>query len=160
MFLFDKIFSHHGVVFQNETFEWVIQMFWTCSLLWSQLNIQLWLFSWRVSCYRLSIIFFSKKFVTFWWVTWGGGGSSEKMTKCDMGGGGVKNGHFRSDILFAWPLTWLLYEQNLLCVILMECCMIILRCACSVRGAANRMWFNYLLIVLITSLTNTHLNCG
>ena len=36
----------------------------------------------------------------------GGGGSNQKMTKCDMGGGGgVKNHDFRSDILFAWPLT-------------------------------------------------------
>ena len=37
-------------------------------------------------------------------MTWGGGGSKEKMTKCDMGGGGLKNGPFWSDILFAWPL--------------------------------------------------------
>ena len=27
------------------------------------------------------------------------------MTKCDMGGGGLKNGPFWSDILFAWSLT-------------------------------------------------------
>ena len=33
--------------------------------------------------------------------------------------------------------------------------MIILR-----RGVANRMGFNYLLIVPITSQTNTHLSCG
>ena len=33
----------------------------------------------------------------------GGGGSNQKMTKCDMGGGGVKNPDFRSDVLFAWP---------------------------------------------------------
>ena len=33
--------------------------------------------------------------------------------------------------------------------------MIILR-----PGVANRMGFNYLLIVLITSQTNTHLSCG
>ena len=26
------------------------------------------------------------------------------MTKCDMGGGGLENGPFWSDILFAWPL--------------------------------------------------------
>ena len=51
------------------------------------------------------LLFFTEKFVTFCRVTWGGGRSREKMTKCDMGGGGLKNGPFWGDILFAWPLT-------------------------------------------------------
>ena len=34
----------------------------------------------------------------------GGGGSREKMTKCDMGGGELKNGPFWRDILFAGHL--------------------------------------------------------
>ena len=35
----------------------------------------------------------------------GGGGSNQEMTKCDMGGRGVKNPDFRSDVLFVWPLS-------------------------------------------------------
>ena len=42
----------------------------------------------------------------------GGGGSREKMTKCDMGGGGLKNGPFWSDILLAWPLSEYLNETK------------------------------------------------
>ena len=36
-------------------------------------------------------------------MTLGEGGSNQKMTKCDMGGGGIKNPDFRSDVLSAWP---------------------------------------------------------
>ena len=34
----------------------------------------------------------------------GGGRSRQKMTKCDKGGGGVKNSDFRSDVIIEWPL--------------------------------------------------------
>ena len=43
----------------------------------------------------------------------GGGGSNQKMTKCDMGGRGVKNPDLRSDVLFAWPHNGLCLELKI-----------------------------------------------
>ena len=58
--------------------------------------------------------FFMKKFVTFWWVTWGGGGSREKMTMCDMGGGGSKMAIFRVTYFLHGPFVS--YCGVLLCI--------------------------------------------
>ena len=43
---------------------------------------------------KVDILFstiFSSEFVTIWAVTIGGGGSRQAVTKCDKGGGGIKN---------------------------------------------------------------------